>query len=62
MCENVCKNCPYQYYFQKKYHYKLVKILWILEKYLLTKLSIPDIYNLANEIVNLQNIYESEEI
>ena len=43
------------------YHYKLIKILWILEKYLITKLSIPDIYNLNNEIVNLQNIYESEE-
>lgn len=62
MCKNVCKNCPYQYFNQKKYHYKLVKILWILEQYLITKLSIPDIYNLNNEIVNLQNIYESEEI
>ena len=61
MRENVCKNCPYQYYVGKKYHFQLLKILWILAKYLLQKLSIPDISNLNDEIVKLQNIYESEE-
>lgn len=61
MRENVCKNCPYQYYVEKKYHSQLIKILWILAKYLLPKLSIPDISNLNDEIVKLQNVYESEE-
>lgn len=61
MCENVCKNCPYQYYVGKKYHSQLIKILWILAKYLLRKLSITDIFNLNDEIVKLQNVYESEE-
>ena len=33
MRENVCKNCPYQYYVGKKYHSQLIKILLILAEY-----------------------------
>lgn len=58
--ENICcVNC--QYYVGRKYHKQLMKILWIMFQYLITKLSIPDIRNLENNIVELENIFESEE-
>lgn len=60
MNEKVCKNCPYQYYVGKKYHTQIMRILWRIDKYLLTKLNIPDIYKLEDEIVKLQQIFDCE--
>lgn len=42
-----------QYYVGRKYHRQLMKVLWKLSKYLLTKLSIPDIHDLEDAIVML---------
>lgn len=55
------KNLDSQYYVGRNYHRQLMKILWRLNKYLLTKLSIPDIHNLEDEIVKLETIYEQDE-
>jgi hypothetical protein len=37
-----------------------MRIFWRISKYLLTKLNIPDIHELENAIVELENIYEAE--
>lgn len=50
-----------QYYVGRKYHRQLMKVLWKLSKYLLTKLSIPDIHDLEDAIVMLERIYEEDE-
>lgn len=39
---------------------QLIKILWIIQKYLLTKLAIQDIHHLDDEIVKLENIWEEQ--
>ena len=57
---NHCKNCECQYYVGRKYHQTLMRIFWRISKYLLTKLSIPDIHNLEDEIVMLERIYEED--
>lgn len=49
-----------QYYVGRKYHRQLMKVLWKLSKYLLTKLSIPDIHDLEDAIVMLERIYEED--
>lgn len=59
---NHCPYCESKYYVGRKYHHQLVKIFWRLEKYLLTQLSIPDIHNLEDEIVKLEQIYEGVEL
>lgn len=41
-------------------HQALMRIFWRISKYLLTKLSIPDIHNLEEEIVTLERIYEED--
>lgn len=53
-----CLDC--HYYVGTKYHKQLMRIFWRISKYLLTKLSIPDIHGLENEIVELEKIYEEE--
>lgn len=60
MC-NQCKNCECHYYVGRKYHKALMRIFWTISKYLITKLSIPDIHNLEDEIVELERIYEGED-
>ena len=45
---------------QKVFFKQLIKILWIIQKYLLTKLEISDIHHLDDEIVKLENIWEAE--
>lgn len=39
---------------------QLIKILWIMQKYMLTKLAINDIHHLDDEIVKLENLWEIE--
>ena len=58
---NHCKYCECKYYVGRKYHQTLIRIFWRISKYLLTKLSIPDIHNLEDEIVELERIYEEDE-
>ena len=55
-----CRCCDCQYYVGRKYHQQLMRIFWRISKYLLTKLNIPDIHELENAIVELENIYEAE--
>lgn len=54
-----CIDC--QYYVGRQYHKQLMKVFWRLSKYLLRSLNITDYRNLEDEIVKLENIYESEE-
>lgn len=56
-----CRRCDCQYYVGRKYHQQLMKVFWILTKYLLRSLNISDYRKLEDEIVELENIYESEE-
>ena len=50
-----------QYYVGRKYHQQLMKVFWKISKYLLAKLSIPDIHDLEESIVQLERIYEEDE-
>lgn len=45
-----------------KYHRQLMKILWVISAYLLTRLDLSDYRRLEDEIVKLQNIYDGKEI
>ena len=45
---------------EKQYHNQLMRVLWRIEHYLTTKLNIPDIHNLEDEIVELEKIYDNE--
>lgn len=56
--ECTCRQCSY--YVGKKYHNQIMRILWRIDKYLLTKLNISDIHNLEDEIVKLQQIFDCE--
>lgn len=56
--ECICRQ--YSYYVGKKYHNQIMRILWRIDKYLLTKLNISDIHNLEDEIVKLQQIFDDE--
>ena len=60
MIKDECNCCQYSYYVGKKYHNQIMRILWRIDKYLLTKLNITDIHNLEDEIVKLQQIFDCE--
>lgn len=57
---NYCTNCDCKYYVGRKYHQQLMKVFWRINQYLLAKLSIPDIHELEDNIVELEKIYEED--
>lgn len=62
MINDECNCCQYSFYVGKKYHAQIMRILWRIDKYLLTKLNISDIHNLEDEIVKLQQIFDCETV